>query len=280
MNGNRFSETVRCLRPAWWPFVWAHSFTGFLLASGKDAFDAHPSFWLQGMVAGGAWAVLLGGSAAGLTAVFNAVPADNGKNEEAPQPEVPTSLGWTATCLLLLGMAIAPVVSWAYLDVYLVGLVLAVCHAAPPLRLGRFHLGSFVLPAVGCGGLTLCSGYVAAGADPLRLQAAVLYLFGFTFLFVALRTFWWQAPSRLMPFLYAVSVLGAFLCLALAQYRTGGRWTVVALCLPPLAAWTILGLARYRRRPRGGYVPGHLIVLGTWFLTDAAVALSAMLSAP
>ena len=62
---------VSRFRPALWPFIWAHALAGFIAAHGKEALGLDADSWLQGLVAGGHWAVLLGGSAAALTAVFN-----------------------------------------------------------------------------------------------------------------------------------------------------------------------------------------------------------------
>ena len=279
MSANRFSATVVQLRPLLWPFVWIHCLTGFVMASGRDALGLSAEAWLRGLVTGGVWAVLLSGAATGLTSLFRAFPLQEelGSDDTPSHPPEGEVLGWTAVCMLLLGLAISPTITWRFFDVYLVGMVVAVLHATPPVRLGRFRLSSFCIQAAGYGALTLYAGFTAAGANRVQGRLAVLYLSGFAVLFLALRLLFWMESSRLMPLLYATCVLGGFVCLGLAEVQMGSGWRVAALGLPPLAAWVVLGLARFLGRGRQGHVLKPVVALGGWLLTDLAVGLSALL---
>lgn len=71
MKSDDLSAMVSRFRPALWPFIWAHALAGFVAAHGKETLGLDADSWLQGLVAGGHWAVLLGGSAAALASVFN-----------------------------------------------------------------------------------------------------------------------------------------------------------------------------------------------------------------
>ena len=279
MSANRFSATVVQLRPLLWPFVWIHCLTGFVMASGRDALGLSAEAWLRGLlVTGGVWAVLLSGAATGLASLFRAFPSEEPLDSETqPRPPAGEVLGWTALCMLLLGLVISPTITWRFFDVYLIGLVVAVFHAVPPVRLGRFRLSSFCIQAAGYGALTLYAGFTAAGVNRVQGRMAVLYLSGFAVLFLALRLLFWMESSRLMPLLYATCVLGAFVCLGLAEVQMGSGWRAAALGLPPLAAWVILGLARFLGRGRQGHVLKPVVALGGWLLTDIAVGLSALL---
>lgn len=273
MNGGGFSCTIHHLRPSVWPFVWAHCLTGFVIAVGKDVLALRPAGWLLGLVAGGTWAVFLGGPAAALTSVFAATPPETEAQEGRISKPVPGSLGWAALCLMLIGLVGSPAITWGYFDAYLVGIVLIVLHAVPPIRVGRFRSGSFGVQAVGYGALTFYAGYAAAGGTFSLGRATTLTMLAFVLLFLAVRVLLWNESSGLMPWLYAICVMGSFACLGMAEVRLGGGWVSAALAVPPLAGWGILGLARYVGRTQGERIPRLGAVLGIWLITDAAVVL-------
>lgn len=294
MNRGSISAIILHFRPAVWPFVWAHCLTGFVVALGRDVNSLQFAGWLPGLVAGGAWAVFLVGPAAALTSVFGATPRES--DDEASSPptasnpfldsatpaRIPSgtrpsgAAGWIALCLMLIGLVGAPAVAWEYFDAYLIGVVLATLHAAPPIRVGRFRTGSFLAQALGCGAGTFYAGYAAAGG-PLRLpHTMVLTMLAFALLFLALRVLMWRA-SGLAPWLYVVCVGGGFVCFGLAEVAMGGGWIAAALGVPALAAWALLGLARYAAGPPEQRVPRLGAALGAWFVTDVAVALAALI---
>ena len=268
------SSTLHHLRPTLWPFLWAHCLTGFLLAVGGGLPVLQPAGWLYGLVASGVWAVFLGGPAAALTAVFRATPGEADRSDKAPTPAAPVAVGWAALVLMLAGLLGSPAMGWGYFDAYLVGLVLVVLHAVPPLRLGRFRVGSFCVQAVGCGAFTLQAGRVAAGASLIPQRTVALGLIGFSLLFVAMRVLLWEERTRLAPWLYAVCVAGGFLCLGLSEAKLGAGWTAAALAVPPLAAWGLLALGKYLSSPGERRSPRLSVALGAWFLTDAALVLA------
>ena len=90
--------------------------------------------------------------------------------------------GWVALALLLLGLALSPLVTWRYFDAYLLGMILVVAYAAPPLRLAELRPGSVAAQTFGYGALTFYAGSVASQAPPISSW----YLFGFILLFLAL----------------------------------------------------------------------------------------------
>ena len=161
MTRDTFSATVCGMRPSVWPLIWIHALTGFVLAHGRGMARLYPDQWLHGLVAGGVWAVCLGGAAIGLATLYRAVPRDERDAADFPAQR-PIALGWAAAVLLLIGLAASPVLGWRFFDVYLVGVMLAVVTTVPPLALGRLVAGDFVLRAVGLGGLTLHAGYCLA----------------------------------------------------------------------------------------------------------------------
>jgi len=204
---------VSRFRPMLWPFIWAHAFAGFVAAHGKEALGLDADSWLQ-THRRRHWAVLLGGSAAALTAVFNEECGVRSAECEIPRGELvslpsfrsphsalrtsldtphaarrtPHSLvGWVALGLMLVGLGSSPALAWWYFDAYLIGVILVVAYAAPPLQLSglrdRRHRGA----GFGFGALTFYSGYAASNDPAFRAEFSPLYLFGFIFLFVALR---------------------------------------------------------------------------------------------
>ena len=284
MSAGRFAATVYHLRPSLWPFIWVHALTGLAVGSGMSATDLGSQVWLHGLVAAGLWAVLVNGAAVGLASLFEVMPvvsaetdpfAQSPQIERQPAPPAPSTLGWTAVCMLLAGLVISPVVAWRYFDICLLGMIVALVYATPPIRFRKFFAGSVILQAVAYGALTFCAGVAALGPFHIELRVVVLYLIGFMFLFGALRTLF-LAPSRMLPWLYATCLVGAFVCFGLAETRVGGKWGAALLGVVPLAGWCVLGAVRFfgcwceDRRVR------LFSVLCVWFLTDAALLLSTM----
>ena len=309
MKSADISAMVSRFRPALWPFIWAHAFAGFIAAHGKEALGLDADSWLQGLVAGGHWAVLLGGSAAALTAVFNdncGIPnadcgmpdgghADSQSSIRNPQsasakasadksairnPESPLRtphflLGWVAVALMLIGLGSSPALAWWYFDVYLIGVILVAAYAAPPLRLSGLRIGGIAAQAYGYGALTFYSGYAASNDPAFRAEFSPLYLCGFILLFVALRLAL-KPPSAKWAFcLYWLFLAGAFGCLAAAEIRLGNRLGTALLILP-LAGWCVAGVRGDRaqaQEPPLSVAAG----LGLCLATDVGVALTLLL---
>ena len=298
MKSGDISAMVSRFRPVLWPFIWAHALAGFIAAHGKEALGLDADSWLQGLVAGGHWAVLLGGSAAALTAAFNeeigVAGAERGmtSGEIAPLPSLPAPhsalytpqslVGWVAIALLLIGLGSSPAITWWYFDACLIGVILVAAFAAPPLQLSGLRLGGVAAQAFGYGALTFYSGYAASNDPAFRAEFSPLYLTGFIFLFVALQlalkphSAKCRAPRRTWgSYLYWLFLAGAFGCLAAAELRLGNRFGT-ALLIVPLAGWCVAGLRRDRAQaeePPLSAAAG----LGLCLATDAGVALTSLL---
>jgi hypothetical protein len=287
-------------RPALWPFIWAHALTGFIAAHGKEALGLDADSWLQGLVAGGHWAVLLGGSAAALTAVFSGQcgvwTAECGVNEErqAPQSTIliphsalrnPQSLaGWIALALLLIGLGSSPAITWWYFDAYLIGVILVAVYAAPPLQISGLRIGGIAAQAFGYGALTFYSGYAASNDPAFRTEFSPLYFGGFIGLFVALQLALKPPAARCRApypahswgsWLYWLFLAGGFGCLAAAEIRLGNRFGT-ALLIVPLAGWCVAGLRRDRAQDENPPL-SSAAALGLCLATDAGVALASLL---
>ena len=272
MSGGRFDATVHLLRPTLWPLLWAHAFTGFLIAAYSGIGNGSLSFWLRGLVAGGVWAVLLGGPAAGLTAAFG---KPHGQETRSPS-ETPV-LAWTSLGMIWAGLIIAPVIHWSFLDVYLMGLILVICHTTPPIQLRQFRLGTLLTLALGFGALTFWSGCAAAGMGIEEIAMAGPYLGTFAFLSLAMQLLMWRTRLRWAPVFFGAALAGAFACIGLGFFAAGQKWHAATLFLPALGAWTLLGLARYNP-PRGrDYVPALGLICLVWVLTDASLVMSILL---
>lgn len=297
MKSGDISAIVGRFRPALWPFIWAHALAGFIAAHGKEALGLDADSWLQGLVAGGHWAVLLGGSAAALTAVFNddcgmriadcgmqagehtATNAESDSPASIRNPQsalhTPHSVFWVALALLLIGLGSSPALAWWYFDAYLIGVILVAAYAAPPLQLSGLRIGGIAAQAYGYGALTFYSGYAASNDPAFRAEFSPLYLIGFILLFVALRLAL-KPPSAKWAFcLYWLFLAGAFGCLAAAEIRLGNRFGT-ALLIVPLAGWCVAGLRRDRAQaeePPLSLAAG----LGLCLATDAGVALTSLL---
>jgi hypothetical protein len=301
------SAIVSRFRPTLWPFIWAHALAGFIAAHGKEALGLDADSWLQGIVAGGHWAVLLGGSAAAITAVFNddcglqnaECGIDSGETVAPPSIRNPQSAvrnllsslpaphllaGWVALALLLIGLGSSPAISWWFFDAYLIGVILVAVYAAPPLRLAGLRLGGIAAQAFGFGALTFYSGYAASNDPAFRAEFSPLYLFGFIFLFAALQLALKPYSTRCRAphpahswssYLYWLFLAGAFGCLAAAELRLGNRFGT-ALLIVPLAGWCVAGLRRDRADPEEPPL-SMAAALGLCLATDAGVALTSLL---
>jgi len=263
------ANAIHHLRPAWWSFLWAHSFAGYLLATGSRGLEGENL--LRGLVAGGMWAVLLGGPAIGIAALFGAAPPP----DESPRTP---ALGWTSVILMLVGMVLSPMVGWEFFDVVLLGMILAVIHGVPPLRLGRTAAGGILCRAIGVGSLTVFSGYAAAGIGFDR-AARTLWPMGI-FFFLAIAAGALAMPgkrSRAGAAGFVLALLSATACAVFFALERGWHWYGAVLALPPLAAWAILGLARFSGRERTAEPPSLFLLAAAWFLTDLCFVLMGMI---
>jgi len=267
VNTRPAANAIHHLRPVYWLFLWAHSLTGYFLAAGTRGLEGVNL--LRGVVAGGMWAVLLGGPAIGLATLFGAV---------RPPDESPRSpaLGWTAVILMLAGMVLSPMVGWQFLDVYLIGMILAVAHAVPPVRFGRIPVVGILCRAVGIGALTLFSGYAAAGVGFERAAVALWPLGLFCFLAVAVGALRSGRKSRAVLAGFILALLAAITCGVFFAREIEVQGYGVVLGLPPLAALAILGLARFLGKSRSAEPPGLFLCASAWFLTDLCLVLMGM----
>ena len=184
-------------------------------------------------------------------------------------------IGWVALALLLIGLASSPALAWWYFDAYLIGVILVVAYAAPPLQLSGLRIGGIAAQAFGFGALTFYSGYTASNDPAFRAEFSPLYLLGFIFLFVALQLALKPPSAKWGFWLYWLFLAGAFGCLAAAELRLGNRFGT-ALLIVPLAGWCVAGLRRDRaqaKEPPLSVAAG----LGLCLATDAGVALTSLL---
>lgn len=288
MNRRAIASILHHLRPAFWPFVWLHFLLGFLMAAGEAADELPAHVWLQGIAAGGIWAICLGGAATAIDAVFRPSPGGQEAGESS-EGDVPTFVGWVGAGFLLAGLILSPALHWRFLEVYLVGLVLVVLHCVPPVRLGRILVGEVVLQAAGYGALTLCAGYIAFGKAPMLDRVLLLHSIGFGFLLTGMRAILWRTgpPSahlpqanspaarrefpRLLPLLYLICIVNGFVCFGMAEGYAGGALETAVLGIA-LLGWGTLGLFRFMGRSPEESTPGIMSGLGAWLLTDAAIA--------
>ena len=306
MKSGDVSAMVSLFRPMLWPFIWAHAFAGFVAAHGRAALGLDADSWLQGLVAGGHWAALLGGSAAALVAFFN-LPATASAASEAESPDAgtqsessgrvaslvipqsafrnPQSLtGWIALALLLIGLGSSPAITWWYFDTYLIGVILVAAAAAPPLHLAGLRIGGVAAQAFGYGALTFYSGYAASNDPAFRAEFSPFYFGGFICLFVALQLALKPPSAKCRApypahswgsWFYWLLLAGGFGCLAAAEIKLGNRLGT-ALLIVPLAGWCVAGLRR--DRTQAANPPLSLAAaLGLCLATDAGVALTSLL---
>ena len=268
------SATMHYLRPAWWLCIWVHFLLGGLLALGKSALSMPFDEGLRAVVAGGLWAVCLGGAAAAVSAVY-ATPKDEPPDADATPP---LFVGWAGLVLMLVGLVGALILfpAWWFFDVYLTGIVLLVLHGTPPIRLARWPVPGALLEAAGLGALTLYAGHTVVGTLTRPDVLLTVYLIGFGFLILAIRVLLSAESGGLIPVLYLVCLVNAFACLGLAQVRQERGWGLALLTVPFLG-WGLLGLERYsdsgRHRPRAR--TGTALMLCV--LTDVAVGASCLL---
>ena len=261
----RLSDTIRALRPGWWPCVWVH----FLLGARLTGFhanaeaDALPVFRIA--VAGGLWSICLFGAAAAISAAF--APAAASPSESAEESAHLLPAGWVGLILMFIGTALAPVLSWWFLDIWLIGILIVVLYAVPPIRLARWAPFAALVEAASVGGFTLWAPQMLFGPVHILMDHRLLLTaFGFGFLILALRVWSWPEGGR-AAWLYAVCLINAFVCLIMAGEAWGAgaaKWTMLAV----LPLWIVMGWARYR--PAGWRLSPDRNGPGIWIclLTD------------
>lgn len=267
---SHFSVTMRHLRPACWLCLWVHFLLGSILILGKSTLDLPFANALGIIVAGGTWAICLGGAAAALSAVFSA-PARAGEEEK----NVPAYVGYVGMALMLTGLVAAVAFSWWLFDVYLAAIVLIVLCLVPPFRLARIPVTA-ALATAAFAALSLYAGCVKVAALLRPDTSLSLAILGFVFLTFAVFAILETNSARAMPFLYIACLVNACTCLALAEFRRQQHWGIALLILP-FAGWALLGIERYS--PKGRATPrsraGAAILL--YLLTDAALGVSRLL---
>ncbi len=264
---------LRHFRPRLWFFAAAHCLTGIVAAQGAGILQSDLWTWLQYAVACGLWSVSLVGGGAALCDAF----AMYGQDTREADGYVTTRerLGWIALATLLGGMALSLLISWSYWDAYRLGLLLLAVYAAPPVRLARWAGGDFALQGLGLGALTFYAGIAATETGLLDGYPLPLFIAGFFLLFVAAKAFLREGAKK-SAWLYWTTLAGAFACLSVGGVMAGERWAA-ALLVFPLGVWTVAGLDRFDARATGRF-RGKTSVFGAWLLTDAAVALAALLT--
>lgn len=258
---------MRHLRPAYWLCLWVHFLLGSILILGKSTLDLPLANALRIIIAGGTWAICLGGAAAALSAAFN--------NTDNEKKTAPAYVGYVGIAFMLTGLVAAVTFSWWLFDIYLAAIVLIVLSVAPPLRLARAPITA-ALATAAFAALTLYAGSVIVATLFRPDTSLSLTILGFAFLTLAVFTILETAPARAMPLLYIACLTNAFACLALAEFRMQHHWGIALLILP-LTGWALLGIQRYsqksRTTPRFGIGTTLLLSL----LTDTALAISRLL---
>jgi len=233
--------TMHHLKPAWWLCIWAHFLLGSVIAAGSRILLLPPDEQFGALVAGGLWAVCLGGAGAALKTGFDPEKPGTQLRDATSPPRYPA---WAAVGLMLAGLTAAPVLSWWFFDIYLAGVILVALYAAPPVRLARWPWTGAVVEAVGLGALTLHAGRTIIGETAMPERWLILCFLGFAFTVLALKVLFAKESRGLMPLLYAMCLVNAFVCLALGGRSQWPRWGVALLVIPFLG-WFALGVRRY-----------------------------------
>lgn len=260
------SATIRALRPGWWPCLWMHFLLGARLTGFPAKADADALPVLRIAIGGGLWGLCLFGAGAAVSAAFARAPdPDVSEGDEETAPLLPA--GWVGMVLMLIGTALAPILSWWFLDVWLIGILIVVLYAVRPIRLARWAPLAALVEAAAVGGFTLWAPQMLVGPAHLLMDHRLLLTaFGFGFLILALRVWSWPEGGR-AAWLYAVCLINAFVCLIIAGEAWGagsGKWTMLAV----LPLWIVMGWARYR--PAGWRISPDRNGPGIWLclLTD------------
>lgn len=279
------------LRPAEWPILTVHFFTGSALSLGLAALvePGQRGALLRG---GLAFVIGLNGGTLALNSAFDRDEGDVAYLRRPPPP--PPGLGGFGLGLMLLGALLSLGLPRAFQAAYALCVVLSVAYSVPPLRLKARAGADWVINLAGFGFLTPYAGWALTGRALSDAGRVVLIAFALLFsaLYPLTQLYQLEEDRRRGDRTLAV-VLGIdrslALSLAMAALAFGGFALAAAMTAwpPGVAGWLrrgALGLAAlawlavllpwWRRRAAlqpAEHQAGMHRALGAWALTDAAV---------
>lgn len=277
------------LRPAEWPILTVHFYTGAALsltAGGLFRSGNGGALLLGGL----AFVVGLNGGTLALNSAFDRDVGDVAYLRRPPPP--PPGLAGFGLLLMLAGLAIAWRLPRGFLLAYAICLVLSVLYSVPPFRLKARAGLDWIINLVGFGFLTPYAGWALTGKSLSVPGRSVLISFALLFSALYPLTQLYQIEEdkgrgdrtlavvlgveRSLALALLMAAL-AFLGFALAAMQSGwntldwARWGALAAAA---AAWAAVLLPWWSRRNRmvaAASQAGMHRALGAWALTDLAV---------
>lgn len=279
------------LRPAEWPILTVHFYTGGALSLGLAGL-VQPG--QRGALLRGGLAFVLGlnGGTLALNSAFDRDEGDVAYLRRPPPP--PPGLGAFGLGLMLLGALFSLGLPRAFQAAYALCVILSVLYSVPPVRLKARAGADWIINLLGFGFLTPYAGWALTGRPLSAVGRVVLIAFALLFsaLYPLTQLYQLEEDRRRGDRTLAVVLgidrsLGVTLVMAalafggfgLAAAMTGWppgsagelRWGALALAA---LAWLAVLLPWWRRRALlspAGHQAGMHRALVAWALTDAAV---------
>ncbi len=285
-------DYVRHLRPLSFPVVGVHLACGFVAAHGGAVPTLALLDWCSLAAAAGIWAIMLNGATLSLNSHFDSDEGDIGYLFNPP-PKPPRLLAFSLA-LLTLGLILSATLGHRFLTAYAACLAMSLLYSIPPVRLKARAGWDLLINCSGYGALTIYAGWAAA--DKPLTRPAVLLCAGFFFLFMCLypltqiyqieedrrhgdRTLAVRLGRRRSLWLALAALCVSFALLAGYAATTtpdGSKWRVLGLAIS-LVAWVSVLLPWMVRREGYPEKRGMYRALWAWGLTNASVALTAVL---
>lgn len=279
------------LRPAEWPILTVHFFTGSALSLGVSGLVAPPPRGAL-LLGGLTFVVGLNGGTLALNSAFDRDEGDVAYLRRPPPP--PPGLGYFGLGLMLLGALLSRRLPSAFQAAYAICLVLSVLYSVPPVRLKARAGADWVINLFGFGFLTPYAGWALTGNELTAAGRIVLIAFALLFSsFYPLTQLYQLEEDRRRGDRTLSVVLGLDRSLALALLMAALAFAGFALAAGKsawpagsdgLLRWSALGLAALAWAAvllpwwlrRGAMQPGEHQrgmhrALGAWALTDVAV---------
>jgi lycopene elongase/hydratase (dihydrobisanhydrobacterioruberin-forming) len=292
--GPRFDYLLHT-RPAEWPIMAAHTALGYVLAVGLAGVAVGESLGQAGLGLV-LWVVCLNGGTLAINSAFDKDEGDIGYLRQPPP--VPPQLFAFGMGLMIAGGALSLLLPRGFLVAYAACFLMSVVYSVPPFRFKAVAGADWVINMVGFGALTPYAGWALTGR-PLD-RPALLVFAAFAPLFASLypltqiyqfeedrrrgdRTLALMLGERASLLLSVLATLAAFVLFVLAgmgrgwlALAPGGGWRGGLLAVAFLAWMAVLvpWLARCRRMTPDQHQRGMYAALGSWAVTDIAVALA------